>query len=189
MTVDQARRVWFHTAVGISRIHGRTLTGKNSKPVLLLEYRNRQYEIDGAWNDENGVLSVWFPLESITDEQWEEREQRLCAYIAHHIGEHATIEALELLRTDVQDIAALHPLETRLAVLQARYEPRAIEDVSQIASLGYEALGLLPPSQAEMLIQDIQQHALSAAGRGIEITFHGFLRFRSAGEARSARAA
>jgi hypothetical protein len=150
---------------------------------MVLEYRNRQYEIDGTWNGENEMLSVWFPLKPIPDEQWEQREEALRAYIGHRMGERATISALELLETDLPNIPSLSPPSNPLAVLQAQYQPRAIEEFFQLASCGYAAFGMLPPSPELMLRQDIQRHALSSAGRGIELTFRGFLLLRSAADA------
>ena len=149
---------------------------------MLLEYRNHQYEIDGSWNDANEVLSMWFPLASITDDQWREREDALRAYVGHHLRENATISSLELLRTESPTTAPLSPPEGRLAVLQAHYTPRAIQDIRRMAGCAYLAFGISPPPSELMLSQDIQQHALSAGGRGIELTFHGYLLFRSAAD-------
>jgi hypothetical protein len=103
--------------------------------------------------------------------------------------ERATISALELLDTGLPNVAPPSPPSHHLAVLQAQYEPRAIEDIYEMVGSGYAAFGMLPPSPAVMLSQDIQQHALSSAGRGIELSFHGFLVFRPAADARSAKAA
>ena len=73
--------------------------------------------------------------------------------------------------------------DNRLAVLQARYEPRAVEDIYKLASHGYALFGVPAPRADVILSQDVQQHALSSAGRGIENTYHGYLLWRSAVDA------
>ena len=148
---------------------------------MVVEYRNHQYEIDGTWNDNNIVLSVWFPLKPISDEEWEERSQSLRRYLEHHIGERAEVTAVELLDTVPPGTSVFGPSnDSRLAVLQARYEPRAIEDIYELARPAYALFGAPAPRADVMLSQDVQQHALSSAGRGIEITYHGYLLRRGA---------
>jgi len=150
---------------------------------MLVEYRNRQYEIDGTWNDGNLVLSLWFPLKPISDEQWKERAESLRRYLGHHIGDRTEITALELLDTVLPGVRPFGPSnDNRLAVLQARYEPRAIEDIYGLTGQAYGLFGVPAPTVDVVLSQDVQQHALSAAGRGIENTYHGYLLWRSAAD-------